>query len=132
MRKDASQHKPFYTQLGENVRTWRDRRKLSQGALAALVGMTRTSLTNIESGRQHPPLHTFCAIAETLKVEVTELLPERRAASTEQIDVKALAGNQVRGADELAFITTGIGGKGTEHGDNTKKKNSGNGRRASR
>lgn len=132
MRKDASQHKPFYAQLGENVRKWRDQRRLSQGALAALVGMTRTSLTNIESGRQHPPLHTFCAIAETLKVEVTELLPGRPAASTEKIDVKALAGTQIRGDDELAFITTGIAGKGTEHGDNTKKKNSGNGRRASR
>jgi transcriptional regulator with XRE-family HTH domain len=128
--KDAAQQGEFYRQLGESIRKCRNKRKLSQDALAKLVGLTRTSLTNIESGRQHPPLHTFCEIVEQLKADFAELLPRPLAASG-PIDVEALAGSQLRGAKELAFIETAIGVKGRDsHGD-TKTKNSGTGRRTS-
>jgi transcriptional regulator with XRE-family HTH domain len=129
--KDAAEQTEFYRQLGEGIRKCRNKRKLSQDALAKLVGLTRTSLTNIESGRQHPPLHTFCEIVEQLKTEFSELLP-RPMALTATIDVGALAGSQVRGGNELAFIETGIGMKGrASHGDTTKK-DSDNGRRSSK
>ena len=128
--KDIAQQSEFYRQLGESIRKCRKKRKLSQDALAKLIGLTRTSLTNIESGRQHPPLHTFCEIVDQLKVDFSELLP-RTLAPRATIDVGALLGSQVR-SDELAFIETGIGIKGRgSHGDTTKK-NSGNGRRASK
>ena len=129
--KDAAQQSEFYRQLGEGIRKCRNKRKLSQDALAKLVGLTRTSLTNIESGRQHPPLHTFCEIVEQLKADFWELLP-RALTPTATIDVGALAGSQVRGDNELAFIETGIGMKGRgSHGDTTTK-DSGAGSRASR
>jgi transcriptional regulator with XRE-family HTH domain len=129
--KDAAQQSEFYRQLGEGIRKCRKMRKLSQDALAKLVGLTRTSLTNIESGRQHPPLHTFCEIVEQLQTNFSELLP-RPLVLTTNIDVEALAASQVRGDNELAFIETGIGIKRRDsHGDTTKK-NSGNGRYASR
>jgi transcriptional regulator with XRE-family HTH domain len=119
--KDDREQIEFYQQLGANVRARRKKLGLSQDALAQLVGLTRTSLTNIENGRQHPPLHTFCEIIEQLKVGASDLLP-RRAAVTEVVDVKAMAGDQVRGDDELAFITTGIGiQQETTNGDTKKK-----------
>jgi hypothetical protein len=40
------------------------------------------------------------------------------------INVEALAGSQVRGDNELAFIETGIGVKGDSHGDTAKKNSS--------
>ena len=111
----------FYRQLGERIRTLRKRRELSQDALARLVGLSRTSLTNIEIGRQHPPLHTFCEIVEQLQVDFSELLPHRMAATT-PVNVEALAGTRVRGKNELVFIETGIGMKGKEpHGDTAAK-----------
>ncbi|MBK8091524.1 MAG: helix-turn-helix transcriptional regulator [Verrucomicrobiaceae bacterium] len=106
--KNAPQQAMFYHRLGQNIRKCRKRHKLSQDALAKLIGLTRTSLTNIESGRQHPPLHTFCDIVEQLKVDVLELLP-RAIAATEPVDVKAMVGMQLRGDKELAFIESGIG-----------------------
>ena len=107
----------FYRRLGENIRAARKRSKLSQDALAKLVGLTRTSLTNIENGRQHPPLHTLCEIVERLRVDISELLP-RSLAGVESIDITAMVGDQLRGADELAFIETAIGiKKRGEHGD---------------
>ncbi|MEO8630212.1 MAG: helix-turn-helix transcriptional regulator [Betaproteobacteria bacterium] len=115
--KDTRQQAAFYRQLGQNIRTVRKRSKLSQDGLAQLVGLTRTSLTNIENGRQHPPLHTLCEIVEKLKVDISELLP-RPIASGEAIDVAVMIGDQLRGEDELAFIKSGIAIKtGGSNGD---------------
>ena len=124
------QQTAFYEQLGGNIRECRKRLKLSQDALAKLIGLTRTSLTNIENGRQHPPLHTFCDILEQLKVDVWELLP-RAVAPAKPYNVKQIVSSQTRGASERAFIEAAIGMEGrNSHGD-TKKKNSSDDGRAS-
>jgi|SRR5579883_6448 len=129
--RDGAELNEFYRQLGEGIRRARKQRKLSQDALAKLVGLTRTSLTNIESGRQHPPLHTFCDIVEQLKVEFADLLP-RPLPATAAVDIGKLAGSQIRGEQELAFIQTAIGIKRRDSNGDTTKKNSGNDLRASR
>jgi transcriptional regulator with XRE-family HTH domain len=128
MKKNTPQQLMFYKQLGENIRQCRKDRDLSQERLASLVGLTRTSLTNIEKGRQHPPLHTLCEIIEHLQVAIVDLLP-RPAAIKEPSDIKALAGEQVRGDDELAFIETAI--KGEKSHGHKKKQDSGNGGKTS-
>lgn len=129
--KDAPQQAVFYQKLGENIRTCRKRSNLSQDGLAKLIGLTRTSLTNIENGRQHPPLHTLCEIVEKLKVDISELLP-RPLAAAETVDITAIVGNQLRGANELAFIKSGIGiEKRGSYGD-TETQDTGDGGVASR
>lgn len=117
----------FYLQVGENIKKFRTKQKLSQDELARLIGLTRTSMTNIEKGRQHPPLHIFCEIVEHLKVELSDLLPHH-AMREDSIDLKALASGQVRGARELAFIETAI--KGVRFSGNTKSKDSDDDREA--
>ena len=129
--RDAAQLHEFYRQVGERLRKVRKQRCLSQEALARLVGLTRTSLTNIESGRQHPPLHTFCEIAEQLEADLSELLPRSPALAT-TVDVGVLAGAQVRGRDELAFIQTGIRITGRDLHADTTTENPGDDRRATR
>jgi len=110
--KDAPEQTAFYSELGANIREHRKALNLSQDALARMVGLTRTSLTNIENGRQHPPLHTFCEIVEQLKIDASNLLPNRTVSKTpDGIDVEAIATRQTRNPDELAFITTAIGRK---------------------
>jgi len=128
--KDSPQQVAFYKQLGANIRKSRQRLELSQDDLARSIGLTRTSLTNIENGRQHPPLHTFCDLAAQLKVEISALLPSRSPAGS--VDLNAMAAQQVRGESELAFISSGIGLKHEEkpHGD-TKEKDRSDGRDAS-
>jgi transcriptional regulator with XRE-family HTH domain len=112
----------FYKQLGSNVRNNRKRLGLSQDELARAVGLTRTSLTNIENGRQHPPLHTFYDIVEQLNVDTSELLP-RKMAQIKPVDVKAIAEGQIRGENELAFIASGIGiNKEAKRSGDPKKK----------
>lgn len=48
---------------------------MTQGELARLVGMTRTSISNIESGRQKLQIHTLYDVARALEVSPTALLP---------------------------------------------------------
>lgn len=73
---DMKDHGVFYKQVGEKIRARRGT-KLSQEALASAVGLTRTSISNIEKGRQKLLLHTLVAIADALKVEAASLLPDR-------------------------------------------------------
>jgi len=70
-------HETFYEEVGRRIRDARRRRKpaLTQDGLAKLVGLTRTSITNIEQGRQKCMLHTLSEIASSLQVEPASLLP---------------------------------------------------------
>jgi transcriptional regulator with XRE-family HTH domain len=52
------------------------RRPLTQKELADEVGITRTSITNIESGNQLPPISVIYRMSEVLNVELAELLPK--------------------------------------------------------
>jgi transcriptional regulator with XRE-family HTH domain len=111
MKREASEQVTFYQQLGINIRKHRKQQRFSQDALAKLVSLTRTSLTNIEKGRQHLSVYTLCEIVEHLKVNVSELLPSVER-NRRPVDLKVLAGAQVRHKDELDFIEAAIkGGK---------------------
>jgi transcriptional regulator with XRE-family HTH domain len=64
----------FYQQVGRLIFAAR-RDRLTQEQLADRVALTRTSITNIEKGRQRIMLHTLAQIAAALGVTTTELLP---------------------------------------------------------
>ena len=68
----------FYQEVGRRIRDARTRRKppVTQEGLAAVVSLTRTSITNIEKGRQKFLLHTLADIAGALHMQTSELLPE--------------------------------------------------------
>jgi|SRR5271170_2195438 len=67
----------FYQEVGRRIREARKRRKpsLTQDGLASLVGLTRTSITNLEQGRQKCLLHTLSEVATALQVEPASLFP---------------------------------------------------------
>ena len=67
---------PLYAIVGTRVRVAREAAELSQEQLAAAVGLTRTSITNLEMGRQQTPLHTLYAIAHALNLPLKDLLPD--------------------------------------------------------
>ena len=67
---------PFYRSFGKLVRLHRQRLpKLTQEKLGLMVGLSRTSVTNVEKGRQHVALHQVFALAEALRVKPEALLP---------------------------------------------------------
>jgi transcriptional regulator with XRE-family HTH domain len=65
----------FYPEFGRRIRLARRRAHLSQDTLGRLTGLNRTSITNIEAGRQRIPLHLLIRFATALEIEPMELLP---------------------------------------------------------
>jgi transcriptional regulator with XRE-family HTH domain len=72
----------FYEELGSRVREARKARSMTQGQLALRLGLTRTSVVNLEAGRQGIPVHTLVRAATALGVAITSLVPEHPRDST--------------------------------------------------
>lgn len=67
----------LYREIGRRIQCERKELGFNQIELAQEIGLTRTSIANIEAGRQRLPIHVLYAIAEALGAPVTCLLPER-------------------------------------------------------
>jgi transcriptional regulator with XRE-family HTH domain len=74
-RARSEENRPFYAAVGQRIAKSRNGR-LTQEALANKTGLTRTSIINIEKGRQQILLHTLMDIARALQVPVSEFIPE--------------------------------------------------------
>jgi transcriptional regulator with XRE-family HTH domain len=71
----------FYEQFGQRVRSARLDLGLNQEALGHRVGLERSSISNVEKGRQRVQLHMLLEFAAALNVPPVQLLPEATAAS---------------------------------------------------
>lgn len=68
----------LYDILGSNVRRIRSKMKLTQEQLATRISLTRTSVVNIEQGKQHPPIHILLDLAKALEVGIHDLIPSEK------------------------------------------------------
>lgn len=62
--------------VGRALRTARVKAGVSQATLGRRIGFTRSSVSNLEAGRQRIALHLFVLIAEALAVKPAALLPD--------------------------------------------------------
>src|SRR5687767_9235153 len=65
----------LYIEIGKRIREHRKSANLSQGDLASAIGLSRTSIANIERGFQETPLKKLYDIAYALNVKIYEILP---------------------------------------------------------
>lgn len=73
---------PDLTVLGEVIRAERDRRGLSQEALADLSGLSRTHVGEIERGEVGLSFSTLEAVSEGLGMPLSEIIREYELRST--------------------------------------------------
>ena len=67
----------FYQSLGLNIKKAREEKMgLTQEKLAKSIGMSRTSIVNIEQGRHHIQIHTLIDISNKLNTDISELIPD--------------------------------------------------------
>lgn len=59
--------------LGQRIQYLRKEKKLTQEALAELVGIDQKNISKIENGNNYPAAETLTAIANALEVDVYEL-----------------------------------------------------------
>jgi transcriptional regulator with XRE-family HTH domain len=98
----------LYKEFGRLLRKSRKEAQLTQGEVAERVGLSRTSITNIERGRQHVLLHQLFLLAAAVGVDPTELLPQGKAALEELLparELRALPDEQSR--DFAALVLSG-------------------------
>lgn len=61
-------------QVGENLRSYREDRKLTQEQLSELVGIERTAVSNMEGGKQNVTLEQLLNFCEVFEVSPNEFL----------------------------------------------------------
>lgn len=94
----------FYREFGQRVREARRARGMSQAVLARRIGVGRTSVTNIEKGQQHIPLHLLVLLAQAVGTAPAALLPDEPPitnSAAPQPSPELLRG---LGADEEAWV----------------------------
>ena len=67
---------PFYAEIGRRLRLAREAAGLTQDLLAGRVGLSRTSVTHIERGRQKVLAHTLWDLSVAVGVVASELYPD--------------------------------------------------------
>jgi transcriptional regulator with XRE-family HTH domain len=66
----------FYSIVGKNIKSARSEAGISQTVLAQRIGFNRSSIANLEAGRQRIALHLFFLISEAIGVSPAALLPD--------------------------------------------------------
>lgn len=67
----------IYKEFGRLLKKNRAEANLTQEALAKRVGLSRTSITNIEKGRQHINLHMLYVLSDSIGVRPSDLMPDK-------------------------------------------------------
>lgn len=80
---------PFYERLGARIKARREEIHLRQSELAESIGLSRTSVTNIERGRQRLFLDQFAEICRALKVAPSEMIPEPVSQEAERSTIRS-------------------------------------------
>ncbi len=87
----------FYRQLGELIKDRRKERRLTQEQLAELWKLNRTTVVNIEKGRQRISVLQLVELADYLGCSSSDLLPRRSGSRVLSENLRA------RVQDERAF-----------------------------
>lgn len=111
----------LYKQFGRRLRDFRREAKLTQDQVAERVRLKRTSITNIERGRQHIALHQLFLLASAVGVSPAELLPDSKAALQELLPnqmetLRASAEDE----EDLAFAVRVVSKGQTQSGEADK------------
>ena len=93
----------FYRRFGSNLRQARKAAGLSQADLALAISLTRTSVSNIEKGRQKVLLHTYEEILRVLNLQPGELLPDPPTRPVSSLSVLSGLAH-----DERDFVRRGL------------------------
>jgi transcriptional regulator with XRE-family HTH domain len=74
---------PIYKFIGAKIQARRKKLELKQENLARMLGISRGSLANVETGRQSILVHQLFKFAEKLQLTPLDLLPEQSSGNAE-------------------------------------------------
>lgn len=104
----------LYRKVGAVLRKERDRHDLTQEQLAAMAGLKRTTITNIEAGRNGVPLFTLFKLADALDLEPHDLIPHRDDLRERSRVPVVVGGRRTEVPEETAAMISRLLDTGTE------------------
>lgn len=113
----------LYREFGILLASERKRKYLSQAQFGARVGLSRTSTTNIECGRQPKQLHQLYLFAFVLKSDLAKLLPKEPITHDDVIPARTPDQSQILYIEQAKkMIAREIAGdQGGNHGRQNRK-----------
>lgn len=92
-------------QIGPFIQQLRKRENLTLDALAKVSGVSKSMLSQIERGQTNPTLATVWALAEGLKVDVSEIIGGQKTDKRVRIDVASASFTpEIRTEDGLCVL----------------------------
>lgn len=91
--------------IGKNIRTLRERRKLTQEELAQRLFVTRQTVSNYETGRSRPDLDMLVKIAQVLEADVNQVLYGLPPEQDRQREAKKLGIGCLMAAGVFLLVT---------------------------
>jgi transcriptional regulator with XRE-family HTH domain len=86
----------LYLHVGERLKRRREEKRITQAMLSQRSGVDRSSIANIEGGRQRPSLHVLYKLCAALEIEVSAILPSNvEVVSQRAADDRALQGGNL-------------------------------------
>lgn len=89
--------------IGTELKNIRKKKGYNQSNLAEKIGLERTSITNIETGRQKATVTVLYKICDLLDIEISDLLPKLNEVATHKVDATNDEGLTV-GSKTLAVL----------------------------
>ncbi len=77
----------FYFWVGRALQKLRAERGITQEQMASDLGMSRTSLANMEGGKQRAPLHIWKRAAERIKISFSDVLNYAEAIESDYFEL---------------------------------------------
>jgi DNA-binding XRE family transcriptional regulator len=99
----------LYAIVGDRIRQIREAQtpRMSQGDLAKILGLQRTSVTNMELGKQKPTLETLLRVCEHFSLEIDAIVPRIRELTLLQAHSVVVGGkSQEVGAKTASLLSS--------------------------
>ena len=109
MKWSESKIDNFYSVVGGKIKEARVREKVTQTDLARLLGLTRSSIANIEAGRQRVQLHGLVQIAIALNLPVADLVHTPESGERDVVEIRGIEEQPAVTADFLSAVVRRAG-----------------------
>jgi transcriptional regulator with XRE-family HTH domain len=103
--------RPIQLILAANLRRLRIARRLSLSELARAMGISKATLSGVESGRSNPTIDTLAGLAGALRVSIGELLEELPVGEIRVVRAAGAHSEQRGGARRRELDTLAPGGE---------------------
>lgn len=94
----------FYEEVGARLKARREKIRMRQAELAESIGLSRTSVTNIELGRQRLFLDQFAKICRSLEIAPSEIISESLSSDAKRQPLRSTSINSPLIREFLASV----------------------------